>query len=782
MKKRLISLFICVCMLVTLLSGFSVVIYAESGNTYYVAESGSDDNNGTSELSPFKTINKALITALQTESKIVLLSDIEENIVIATTSDFSQNITLDLNGHVLEGTGTGSVITVCAGATLTIEDSGSTERWFTDEDEDGCYEAYSEEESEGAIKVSGGCITGGREFKEVECGGGIYNQGGTLTINGGNIIGNAALFGGGIYNGYGYVGENTVIDGTTTINGGNIIGNVAVKGNVGYDLEMLMGGHGGGIYNASGCTVTINGAGISENTACQGGGIYNDGGEIVVNSGNITENCAREIIYEEPQGEPQDVNLMQLFSASLTSYCGGGIYNNCGVVNIKNGSVISNNTADCGGGIYNYSGTVDISGNSHVDENTADCGGGIYNQNMNEDDINESVENIIGSVFITGSTVSGNSASLYGGGIENAGELTIDSSNINNNKIAGSTGEWKTGFGGAGIRNIASIEVQRSTRITGNYVVGLNITDNLMLWGDNNVGNVINIGEGGLTGDAYIGVSHRVDPTEAEAVFIVDCEVSKDDKDNSGYFFSDEDYVIEYRADKEQETPVEQYLVLTYNKVQRYVPIYIPIVNPTKPVEAGPCPQDETCVYAKFTDSDPKEWYHPGVHYCVEKKYMDGTSDVEFEPNENLTRAMIVTILWRIEGSPLVDYDMTFEDVPAGMWYTDAIRWAQSTEVVEGYNAKTFGPDDFVTREQLAAILMRYAAYKKIDVSKRADLKAFLDAYLISDWALDNMKWANAVEIIKGRTTTELAPQGFATRAEAANMIQRFCNLILKLN
>ena len=97
-----------------------------------------------------------------------------------------------------------------------------------------------------------------------------------------------------------------------------------------------------------------------------------------------------------------------------------------------------------------------------------------------------------------------------------------------------------------------------------------------------------------------------------------------------------------------------------------------------------------------------------------------------------------------------------------------------------GYNASTFGPDDDITREQLAAILYRYASYKGIDVSARSSLDGFTDLGQISSWALDNIKWANAVEIIKGRTASTIVPQGTATRAEAANMIQRFYENVLK--
>jgi len=191
------------------------------------------------------------------------------------------------------------------------------------------------------------------------------------------------------------------------------------------------------------------------------------------------------------------------------------------------------------------------------------------------------------------------------------------------------------------------------------------------------------------------------------------------------------------------------------------------------------CPKDASCVYAKYTDASTTAWYHDGVHFCVERGLMNGMTDTRFAPSGALSRAMIVTILWRLEGKPTVNYAMSFGDVSEGMWYTDAIRWAQSTKVVTGYSSTSFGPTNNVTREQLAAILMRYAAYKGIDVSPRADLSAFTDAGRISSWAMENVKWANAVGILNGRTATTIVPGGNATRAEAASMIQRFCETVI---
>lgn len=195
----------------------------------------------------------------------------------------------------------------------------------------------------------------------------------------------------------------------------------------------------------------------------------------------------------------------------------------------------------------------------------------------------------------------------------------------------------------------------------------------------------------------------------------------------------------------------------------------------------GDCPKDSTCPVDPFKDTSNTAWWHDGIHYCVEQGLMNGVASDQFAPNGATTRAMIVTILWRMEGSPATSYSMSFTDVPAGQWYTEAIRWAQSTGVVTGYDAQTFGPNNNVTREQLAAILYRYTAHKGGDVSQRSTLAQFTDVSQISSWALENIQWANAVDMVNGRTDTTIVPKGNATRAEAASMIQRFCQNVLKL-
>lgn len=197
-----------------------------------------------------------------------------------------------------------------------------------------------------------------------------------------------------------------------------------------------------------------------------------------------------------------------------------------------------------------------------------------------------------------------------------------------------------------------------------------------------------------------------------------------------------------------------------------------------------------TTVYAKWTETpvsslpfgDVKsaDWFYNDVKYVYDKGMMAGTAADVFAPNATTTRAMIVTILYRLEGSPAVTGTSAFVDVPAGQWYTDAVNWAAANQIVKGTSATTFAPNDSITREQMAAILYRYAQYKGYDVTKKADLSGYSDNSQVSAYAKDALAWANAAKLINGVTNTTLAPQGNATRAQVSAILHRFCDGVVK--
>ena len=171
-----------------------------------------------------------------------------------------------------------------------------------------------------------------------------------------------------------------------------------------------------------------------------------------------------------------------------------------------------------------------------------------------------------------------------------------------------------------------------------------------------------------------------------------------------------------------------------------------------------------------FLDIAPDAWYKDAVQYAYDNGLMTGVSATEFAPEQTTTRAMIVSILARLEGVTTAQA-AGFADVD-DEWYATAVNWAANVGVVNGYEDNTFRPNTAITREQLAAILMNYAAYKGEDVSNRADLTSYTDQP--STWAEEAMSWAVAEGLISGVTADTLQPQGAATRAQVAAIFQRF--------
>ncbi len=180
-----------------------------------------------------------------------------------------------------------------------------------------------------------------------------------------------------------------------------------------------------------------------------------------------------------------------------------------------------------------------------------------------------------------------------------------------------------------------------------------------------------------------------------------------------------------------------------------------------------------------FIDLDPNAWYNEGIEFVLSHGIMNGMSENVFGPDETTSRAMIVTMLWRLDGEPETDADNSFEDVPEDAWYAKAVSWASSNGIVNGYDAYTFGPDDFVTREQLAVMLFRYAAYKALGTAVPEDdvLAKFADADDISGWAEDATAWLVDIGVINGVSETELSPRTDTTRAQVATMLMRFYKL-----
>ena len=181
------------------------------------------------------------------------------------------------------------------------------------------------------------------------------------------------------------------------------------------------------------------------------------------------------------------------------------------------------------------------------------------------------------------------------------------------------------------------------------------------------------------------------------------------------------------------------------------------------------------CVSQQFRDVDRGQWYHDGVDYAVSHGLFKGVALDRFDPEGTMTRAMLVTVLYRLDGAPAIAPDTGFSDVPENEWYAQAIAWGKLRGIVDGVGGGKFAPEDKVTREQAATILYRYARYKGSDTSAAADISTFRDAASVSAYAEEPMAWSVAEGLIGGIEGNRLDPQGSATRAQLAVILMRYC-------
>lgn len=182
-----------------------------------------------------------------------------------------------------------------------------------------------------------------------------------------------------------------------------------------------------------------------------------------------------------------------------------------------------------------------------------------------------------------------------------------------------------------------------------------------------------------------------------------------------------------------------------------------------------------------FTDVNDGSWYSDAVTFASSHELFNGVSDSSFAPDSDMTRAMLATVLWRLEseaeaGQGAID----FADAVSGSWYADGVAWASAEGIVQGTGGNNFSPDNSITREQLVTMLYRYAANRGLDTGKRINLSAYTDGKEISDWATDAMEWAVSVGLIQGKGDGVLDAGGTATRAEVATVLQRLVSLMVK--
>ena len=196
-----------------------------------------------------------------------------------------------------------------------------------------------------------------------------------------------------------------------------------------------------------------------------------------------------------------------------------------------------------------------------------------------------------------------------------------------------------------------------------------------------------------------------------------------------------------------------------------------------------PNPEPETPWENPFGDVRPADWFYAGVKFANEHALFNGTAADTFSPDAPMTRGMLVTVLWRLDGKPAAAAAGRFADVASAAYYAEAVAWASESGVVNGIDATHFAPENEVTREQIAAILYRYAQNKGADTQKCADLSAFPDAAQVSAYAKDALAWANAAGLVKGMAQSgrdHLNPQGHATRAQVATILARYAQSVVQ--
>ncbi len=200
-----------------------------------------------------------------------------------------------------------------------------------------------------------------------------------------------------------------------------------------------------------------------------------------------------------------------------------------------------------------------------------------------------------------------------------------------------------------------------------------------------------------------------------------------------------------------------------------------PVVDPEAPVVDPEAPAVDPEDSA-FTDVTEADWFSGSVDYVVESGLMNGIGSGNFAPNATLTRAMLVTVLYRAEGSPMMSGKMPFADVDADAYYADAVLWAYQNDIVKGVSADAFAPDANITREQAAAIIYRHAIYKGLAITVLSENLGFADADAVSEYAISALNWAVEQNLITGYDDNTVRPANSITRAEMATILQRYLN------
>ena len=741
--------------------------------------------------------------ALTHDASIKLLNDIN----FPGVMDVGFNLTLDLNGHVLNLTNTSggdSRITVEGSGSLTIIDSNPTAKHNFEPNADGLWVL---DEQSGTKTVNGGVITGGSEGN----GGGVkIETGGVLTMEGGNIVGcRVNGQGGGVY----------VSSGSSfTMNGGSIIDCAAKSGDGGsvFIQNATSESDYNGLFTMNGGSISD--SGVSSNRE-EDNTIYNLGtfianGGTVTNSGSGKFNYAlynRSILQTE-QGKP-GTKFSGAVQAAHSSDIGGGSFNgpvnNYGKITggVFNGTVTNRNGGVIAGGVFTSTVTNDPSGtiengtfDGSVTNNGAITGGIFYGTVSGAGTIENSAVYTVsfdtdGGSAVAAQTILRGQKAAEPTACEKAGynfagwylgESRFDFNAAITEDIT-LTAKWTVnqytitydlnGGTAEGNPDIYTVETDSFTlknptrpgyTFTGWSGTGLDGSDNLTVTIEKG-----STGErsytahwrynGGSSGGSSSYPITVPGKTENGSVTVSPRSAEKGDpvtitvKPDSGYQL--DDLTVTDKNGKELKLTDKGNGKYTFTMPSGKVKI-----NATFTKEAEPSP---------FSDVSTTAYYYEAVKWAQEKGITGGIGNGLFGPNRPCTRAQIVTFLWRAAGSPVVNYAMDMTDVAEDAYYAEAVRWALSEGITTGIGDTVFGPDAACTRAQAVAFLFRYAAAGGMDAVTLADLiSGFADAASVPGYAVSAMNWALSQGIMKG-SGTQLLSGNTCTRAQIVTFLWR---------
>ena len=700
------------------------------------------------KVSFYNTIAEAIdAMSSVTSGTITLLDNMTESVTIPT----GKTVLLELNGKTLTNNAGSHTITVTLGSNLTVQDSVGG----------GLVDNVSH--ARAAILNNGtATLNGGKYDRSKENGQNSENAGGnsyyaivnhgTMTINDGVTVAQNGHFSSMIENGYqnynsgnastGYVSGTNAANPSLTINGGSFSGGLnTVKNDDGGKLEI----NGGRFSNVSQAVV------LNWNTATITGGDF-----------TVTEPGVNSVILNGFADGTLDMGKLEIKGGTFTSTTGAPVLTTMGGAT--------------------HSGDINISGgtlNGDIVLTDAHTGGKLEISEaavINGDVINQKDA----SVTVTGGSVTGQVSNTGSGKITVTGG-TFPNADVSDFVDSSTTAivTFNSNGGSAVATQVAakdsSIPLPTPTRsgytFQGWYAGITKVSSPYKVTGDvtltaqwslsSSSGGSSSSGDYQVTVDSGKNGKVTVSPSRADKGDTVTITV----KPNDGY-----------QLDKLTVTDKNGNTVKLTSKGSNKYTFTMPASKVT--VEASfaktSSPVDS------FLDVRTGDWYYDAVKYAVENGLMSGTGTYTFEPNTTLSRGMIAQMLYALEGKPSISSANNFTDVSSSDWYDKAASWAQSKGIITGYEDGRFGPNDPLTREQLALILYNYAKSEGHSTSTKADLSKFADGTSTSPWAQQAMSWAVGEGLLSGRGVSMLYPTGTATRAEVAQIMMNFCENVAK--